>query len=320
MIRWLIHWVVAIALAFTLVFALLQFVWEPVWVVSSSMEQSLHHGDLVSVDKTKIGGRAPITPLGIPFTDFFAEKPHLETRRLPASGKIEREDIIVFSSPLEPDKPLDRRQRMIKRVIGLPGDTLRIYLGKVYINGMALPADTNHMTTFKMRFKPDSVGKALLQSEGIETFERDEEDWIVFCSENQALRIASEDATTKLDRIVYERPGTPGIYPHSTQFDYSLDNFGPVYIPAKGDTIPINTDNLPLYMPLLKNRDSLIMELEALRDSIGNEASVPWHCPQNHYFVMGDNRHASTDSRHWGFLPKENIVGVVTGKLYEPED
>jgi signal peptidase I len=282
-------------------------------IPTPSMEKSLLVGDYLFVSKLHYGTRTPMT-LGIPFTDIFVRGLELPNMRFPGFGGVERGDAIVFNWPADRGKPIDRREHYIKRVMGLPGETIEVRDKVVFIDGEGLdmmPTMQQTWDVIKTEPRVQLSGTALAElgvSEVIQT------------SDASVVRISgTQDAAEEIDgwpwveavrpAIARASPGLSGImYPPSR--GYTPDNFGPLPIPEEGQTVELTPENLEIYATAITRYEH--HALEANPDGsilIDGVPATEYTFEQDYFFMMGDNRDNSEDSRFWGYVPMDHIVG-----------
>ncbi|MBE0642095.1 MAG: S26 family signal peptidase, partial [Bacteroidales bacterium] len=134
--------------------------------------------------------------------------------------------------------------------------------------------------------------------------------FLINLTEESAQKIRSYSNVTALERVVQQAGEvSPEIFPYDTTLRWNLDNYGPVVIPRKGVTVPLSTANLPLYQRLITNYEGHDLNVSGARILIDGKEVTEYTFGMDYYWVMGDNRHNSVDSRYWGFLPEDHIVG-----------
>lgn len=277
------------------------------------MEENLLVGDFLLVSKMHYGTRTPIT-LGIPFTDIYIPGLELPFTRLPGFGQVKRADSFVFNYPPE-DVPIDRKTHYIKRAMGLPGDTLEVRSKVVYVNGQPVPLDEGMQQEWIVEKSSPEVrlpGPRLreLGVEQVVPLSDRSQVLIRFATAKSANEIASWPYVERVEPFV-EPPGVRngnGTFPPDR--DYTRDNYGPVYIPREGASVALNDQTWPLYEVVITRYEGhTARRLGPDRFAIDGETADSYTFEQDYYFAMGDNRDNSLDSRFWGFVPEDHVVG-----------
>ncbi len=336
-------WIDAILFALVAVYFINLYLFQNYQIPSSSLEKSLLVGDFLCVDKMSYGARVPNTPLSMPLVQHtfpewlgggksFFSHPQWEYKRLKGWRAIQKGDIVVFNFPTgdtvcskapNPDyytlchqygkqvvekrtdrfgeivvRPVDRRENYVKRCVATPGDTLQIIDNVVHINGIPEPKRDGIQLNYFVVTDGHVLTPSYLNKIGISKEDRHKIDTDVYLFPlTQEMKSKLENNPHILQIIVQPEEQGGFVYPlgHTS---WTRDNYGPIYIPKKGDKILITEENFWIY-----NRIANAYEYKPMR--IGEYYTFK----MDYYWMMGDNRHNSADSRYWGFVPEDHIVG-----------
>ena len=324
------EWVDAIVFAVIAATIIRLFLIEAYTIPTSSMEKSLLIGDFLFVSKVSYGPRIPNTPLAFPFahhtipginTKAYLEWIKLPYYRLPGFSKIENNDVVVFNYPMESFRPVDKRENYIKRCVAIPGDVLQVKQGDLYINGELADKPEKMQHSFDVKTNGTGFNNRILRKLDITEGGRtsNQGDFSLTMTDEAKEEIAKLANVTNVERSI-AKDGTYAeyIFPNSDaelesteskKFFWNVDNFGPVTIPKKGETVQLNLDNLPIYERLIDFYENNDLKIEEDRIYINGIETNEYTFKMDYYFMMGDNRHNSADSRFWGFVPEDHIVG-----------
>ncbi|QFZ55266.1 signal peptidase I [Oceanihabitans sp. IOP_32] len=328
------------------------YVIQPFTIPSSSLEKSLLVGDFLFVSKFHYGARIPMTTVAAPmvhdtipvlnkksylFNDNFEErktswinKLQLPYLRLPGFENIDRNDIVVFNQPADtlldmnnfnPDrnyyKPIDKKTNLVKRCVGIPGDTLEIRNGYIYINGEknVLPDRAKLQFSYFVQPKTNQFNPKFIK----ERYDITDRFGIINRENTYYFPAISDEALSKFKNHPNVASITPNkkvkgerdsnVFPHHPDYNWNVDFFGPLYIPEAGKTIPINLEVLPLYKRVISEYEGNTLQVKGNQIFINGELADTYTFKQNYYWMMGDNRHNSIDARNWGFVPFDHVLG-----------
>lgn len=302
-------WLFVIGAALLAALILRLLVFEAYRIPSTSMADTLLIGDFVFVSKLHYGPRLPLT-LGVPFTDRFLRQPEMPPIRLPGLQPVRRGEVIVFNYPPAP-QPIDRRIHYIKRVYGLPGDTVRI-VGKQPILGRrtaSWPRTARHY--WRVTVEPNSMGGALgaLNDMGYAgRFDRiSEQDRLFEGTSQQADTLRGHAAVRRV--VPYIRGDHEGQATFPSTGPFTLDDFGPLVVPEASLTVPLNDSTWALYRDVITRFEGRRAARVAGGFEVDGALVDDYTFRDDYYFVLGDNRDDSADSRSWGFVPSTHVVG-----------
>ncbi|WP_452228820.1 MULTISPECIES: signal peptidase I [unclassified Lacinutrix] len=346
-------WVSSILFAIVAATIVHTYVMQPYTIPTSSLEKSLLVGDFLFVSKFHYGARVPMSTIAAPMVHdtipFIKKKSYLyddklENKntswinklslpymRIPGLQKIKRNDIVVFNWPIDtsysmsvahPDrnyhKPIDKKTNYVKRCVGLPGDSLSVRDGYVFINGKQneLPdraklqfsylVKTKNNQDFNLQYLHDRYG---MNPNRVGKVDQDVYKFMgIYKGDLEKFK-----NNPKVDQIIplkeEEGKRNPGIFPHDPNYNWNNDYFGNLYIPEKGKTVDLNLNVLPIYKRIITEYENNTLQVKGNQIFINDALATNYTFKQDYYWLMGDNRHDSQDSRTWGFVPFDHVVG-----------
>lgn len=330
------EWVSSIVFAIVAATFVHTFIMQPFVIPTSSLEKTLLVGDFLFVSKLHYGPRVPMTAIAAPMVHdtipvagvrSYLKKPQYPYYRIPGFQDIKRNEIVVFNWPADTvyffrdpsgrhvDKPIDKQSNYVKRCVGIPGDKLEIKDGYVYING--------ERTKLGERAKPQYAYTVYTQLELTKemmynSFQITDGFWKIGPHQYEFISLTQETAdklknNANIDSIVrmVEPAGKydSKIFPHTPTMPWNVDNFGPIKIPEAGKKVELTLDNLPLYKRIIETYEGHKLQVKGSRIYIDGQPADAYTFDQNYYWMMGDNRHNSEDSRYWGFVPFDHVLG-----------
>jgi len=280
-------------------------------------------------------------------TKSYLEWIHNPYKRIAGFGQVENDDIVVFNFP-EGDtvatnmptqsyynlvrnygrervwsdkrtfgeiihRPVDKEENYIKRCIAIPGDVVEIKDGQVYVNNKEQKHFPGIQYDYIITTNGTSINRLLLEKIGISKADQqvfNGSQFLFPMTEEQVSAIEKLNNVTSVKKVNMAAGNwDKNIFPFNENYPWNVDNFGPLQIPKKGETINLTPKNLPLYERIIDLYEDHDLEMKDSTIYIDGKVTDRYTFAMDYYWMMGDNRHNSADSRYWGFVPEDHIVG-----------
>jgi len=339
------EWVESIVFAVFAAAFLRMFILEAYVIPTPSMEGSLKVGDFLLVSKVHYGIRTPMTIAMIPLlhntipvigSESYLKKPSLPYYRLPKLTEIKRNDPFVFNWPVGDSvylgktrswaafqksnspyadedtngaelrvRPLDKKDHYIKRCVGMPGDSIQVINRQLYINGQPGENPRHMQYLYIVKSTTTNINLKKLGEWGVNIYDPNAKSGLLYLDQEQLDKIKAMGPDIEI--MPYPTQDN-SVFPNDRK-DWNFDNYGPVWIPKKGATVNLSLENLSLFDRVISVYEHNILEVKNNQIYINGTQAQTYTFNQNYYWAMGDNRHNSEDSRAWGFVPEDHIVG-----------
>lgn len=327
------EWVSSIVFAIVAATLVHTYFMQPYTIPTSSLEKSLLIGDFLFVSKFHYGARAPMTTVAAPMvhdslpfvkTKSYLKKPQLPYFRIPGFQNIKRNEIVVFNWPTDTvnafqqfsdgkhyKKPIDKKSNYVKRCVGIPGDSLEIINGYIYINGERTQLPDRAKTQYMHRVITDGqLSQTTLKRYNVTEGHFNGESYYLNLTDENARKLKNNPLVKSI-----AKENTPkgnynsSIFPHNEQYNWTIDNYGPIYIPEEGKTVELNSKSLPFYKRIIEEYENNNLTVNDDEIFINGKLATSYTFKQDYYWMMGDNRHNSEDARYWGYVPFDHVVG-----------
>ena len=291
-------------------------------IPSSSMENTLYPNDVILVNKIVYGPSLPTTPFEIPWVNFLfylheqsrakLDKQWWKPRRFSGIATVEQGDVLVFQET--------RTFFVVKRCVGIPGDTIEISKGKVHINHTVFNAPATVKNKYKLTVTDKELFYANLDSLQIESSLQPSATFnnqlVGFFAKSEYAQLKELASVATIEQSIDSNVNQEDLFLEKNIFNWSIDTMGPFIIPKIGLKIQLNDFTYNVYKKTLEFFEGVTIENESGYFYVNGKVATEYVFKKDYIFVLGDHRNNSKDSRYTGFVPFETVVGKVQYVLY----
>jgi signal peptidase I len=296
-------------------------------IPSSSMENTLYRNDVVMVNKLKYGPSLPQSPYEIPWVNLFyylkdnsketIQKKVWKPKRLSGLSSIKQGDVVVF-------KKNDDGSFFVKRCVAVAGDHFKIVNAQIYTNNNLFNTPKGILGKYTFKLKNKTAFNKTVYYINIKTdffSKKNNSNWkTAALSYLEAGKLKHSNSIDSLHLMLAAFPIKSKMFPWYQDKKWTLDNYGAIIIPKAGMQIQLTRDNFNLYKFIMKEYEKVNIIKKENVFLINDKKISTYTFKKNYYFMMGDNRNDSYDSRYFGFIPEEKIIGKVTNILFSYKD
>lgn len=305
-IKFLQGWFKALVLSVLLILFIRVFIFQSFLVTDSKMEPSLLSGDYVLVSKLNLSAR-----IDLPYLNK-------SNYRIKEITNIKRNNILLFNYPTDSNKIISKKEKIFKRCVALPHDTLNIVDKKVFVNNICTDVGINLKYRFKI-VSNKNLNKIFFESNNINEGGVVDSPFVynVFITKQNAQLLAQLPAIKEVNLIKLPKSAKSSMFfPNNKVYNWNLDYFGPLVIPAKDDTIHLDLKNIDIYKKIICDYENNKLQIIENDIYINNVKTKIYVTKMNYYFTLDDNRDNGKDSRYFGFVPENHILGKAVVVLF----